>query len=252
MRMDVGMMMRYGLLKGAGATTNVIDSSTNAATIATSTTPVAARSATGGPMTMDTNMLRRYGMLKGFTLLGTPPQGEPPKPQVVRFTFGTNVIYDGLIDPKDVMAWSGLREKEGVVQFALNGRKLFEGPMPAFGPRMMVGFSFSETNALGVVLTPLYQPLGAQPPGEPPKPQAVRFTFGTNVIYEGMIGRDDVMTWSGLRGKEGVLQFALNGRKLFRGPMEAFPPSIKISFRGSGTTALEEVVYLAAYEASMI
>ena len=152
-KMDVRMMMRYGLLKGTGMPTNMDTSSTGSATLATSAPPAAVKSSAGISNTMDPRMMLRYGLPRGYGIRGGSPSAhppaEPPKPQVVRLSFGTNVIYTGTIGPEDLIAWSGVREREGIVQFTLNGRKLFEGPLNAGLARMtMTGFKVTAPNAV--------------------------------------------------------------------------------------------------------
>jgi len=120
--MDPRMLARYGLVPPPSATN---PAPTSATPSEPSQPPTPARSA----YTMDPRMLARYGLLPRDS--ATRPEAETLKPQVVRFSFGTNIIYDGVIQPKDVLAYAGLPGREGIVRFTLNGRRLFEGPLKA-------------------------------------------------------------------------------------------------------------------------
>ncbi len=77
-------------------------------------------------------MPQRYGIRPGpgRTSVAVPrPEPVVGPPQKVRFQLGSVTIYDGLIRPQDVLAWSSVAGKEGVVRFTLNGSNLYEGPL---------------------------------------------------------------------------------------------------------------------------
>lgn len=105
-------------------------------------------------------MPQRYGIRPGpgKTSVAVPrPEPVVGPPQNVRFQLGSVTIHDGLIRPRDVLAWSSVAGKEGVVRFTLNGSNLYEGPLKGQSSRASQGASEKIQRRYGIPSSPSNQ-----------------------------------------------------------------------------------------------